>query len=284
MLGAAKGVPAVLSGEMKDTAQLNRFGAMPGISSMLPKGGDAVWGNLTWAPDDVPGQTVSYGSFIKFSKENHTQPHANLSMSGSLEYLLENSDTWFRDMILKSYSHGVAQTKAEVEANEQIPPKWVNPLESRLPYAPSLKIYCFYGIGKPTERSYYFSANKDPFSRLNVSIDTAINGGGSDRGVVTGEGDGTVSLLSAGYMCSKGWKLKRFNPAGIKIKTYEMPHQPEGFDIRGGPNTGDHVDILGRQKLNELVLRVAAGDGDSIQENIESDIVNISERVKIYDD
>lgn len=163
MLGAAKGVPAVLSGEMKDTAQLNRFAvyglekffsredraeilrAMPGISSMLPKGGDAVWGNLTWAPDDAPGQTASFGSFIKFTKGNHTQAHANLSMSGSLEYLLENSDTWFRDMILKSYSHGVAQTKAEVEANEQIPAKWVNPLESRLPYAPSLKIYCFYG-------------------------------------------------------------------------------------------------------------------------------------------
>lgn len=44
------------------------------------------------------------------------------------------------------------------------------------------------------------------------------------------------------------------------------------------------VDILGRQKLNELILRVAAGDGDSISENIESDIIAISERVKIYDD
>ena len=61
MLGALKGVPAVLSGEMKDTAQLNAFAvyglekflakdervelfrAMPGISSMLPKGGNAVW-------------------------------------------------------------------------------------------------------------------------------------------------------------------------------------------------------------------------------------------------
>lgn len=62
MLGALKGLPAVLSGEMKDTAQLNAFAvyglekflsrderaeifrAMPGISSMLPKGGDLVWG------------------------------------------------------------------------------------------------------------------------------------------------------------------------------------------------------------------------------------------------
>lgn len=53
---------------------------------------------------------------------------------------------------------------------------------------------------------------------------------------------------------------------------------------RGGPNTGDHVDILGRQKLNELILRVAAGHGDDIPENIESNIMEISERVKIKDD
>ncbi|KIH89121.1 hypothetical protein SPBR_07521 [Sporothrix brasiliensis 5110] len=59
MLGAVKDLTAVLSGEMRDTAQLNSFAvyglekflskeeradifrAMPGISSMLPMGGDA---------------------------------------------------------------------------------------------------------------------------------------------------------------------------------------------------------------------------------------------------
>jgi hypothetical protein len=30
-------------------------------------------------------------------------------------------------------------------------PKWANPLEVQLPYAPSLKIYCLYGYGKETE-------------------------------------------------------------------------------------------------------------------------------------
>jgi phospholipid:diacylglycerol acyltransferase len=219
MLGAVKGVPAVLSGEMKDTAQLNRlavFGlekffsredraeilrAMPGISSMLPKGGDAVWGNLTWAPDDKPGQNVSYGSFIKFTEGNstHGHPRQNLTVAGGLEYLLKNSDPWFRKQVLKSYSHGVAHTKKEVEANEKIQSKWVNPLESRLPYAPSMKIYCFYGIGKETERryssfssrqthiesfthiiySYYYQDITSPMSSLNISIDTSVNGDGS---------------------------------------------------------------------------------------------------------
>jgi len=38
-----------------------------------------------------------------------------------------------------------------------------------------------------------------------------------------GEGDGTVSLLSLGAMCVEGWKRKRWNPAGIKIITVEVP-------------------------------------------------------------
>jgi hypothetical protein len=45
-----------------------------------------------------------------------------------------------------SYSRGVAHTSAEVDANEKDPRKWINPLETRLPLAPSLKIYCFYGM------------------------------------------------------------------------------------------------------------------------------------------
>jgi phospholipid:diacylglycerol acyltransferase len=78
MLGTPKAVAALLSGEMKDTAQLNAFAvyglekfysrkeratilrSFPGIASMLPKGislslgtkvasgGDYIWGNLSW--------------------------------------------------------------------------------------------------------------------------------------------------------------------------------------------------------------------------------------------
>lgn len=106
MLGALKGLPAVLSGEMKDTAQLNAFAvyglekflgkderceifrSMPGASSMLPKGGNAVWGNKTWAPDDQPGQIVSFGTFINFKESNSTQSPSNLTVEESISYLL----------------------------------------------------------------------------------------------------------------------------------------------------------------------------------------------------
>ncbi|KAL2796934.1 Lecithin:cholesterol acyltransferase-domain-containing protein [Aspergillus keveii] len=303
MLGAVKGLTAVLSGEMRDTAQLNAFAvyglekflsreeraeifrAMPGISSMLPKGGEEVWGNSTWAPDDQPGQQTTFGNLLNFRESNSSLTQKNLTVPESLQYLLNQSEPWYRDFILNSYSHGVAHTTAEVEANENDPRTWLNPLEARLPRAPDMKLYCFYGVGKPTERSYFYQEERDPLVKLNVSIDTTVSSDdGTDRGVIMGEGDGTVNLLSTGYMCAKGWHIKRYNPSGIKIKVFEMPHEPDRFSPRGGPNTGDHVDILGRSSLNELILRVAGGRGDEIEDTFVSKIKEYAERVMVYED
>ncbi|KAK6075219.1 Lecithin:cholesterol acyltransferase [Seiridium cupressi] len=304
MLGAVKGTTAVLSGEMRDTAQLNAFAvygldkflnkderaeifrAMPGISSMLPIGGDRVWGSLTSAPDDKPDQKHSYGSFLNFRVGgNWTAPERNFTVKGSMDYLMNTTEGWYQDMIKSSYSHGVADTAAEVNANEDDPVKWINPLETRLPLAPSLKVYCFYGVGKPTERSYYYRAPDMPnLTNLNITIDTGLTVDEIDHGVIMGEGDGTVNLLSTGYMCNKGWHMKRFNPAGVQVKVFEMLHEPGRFNPRGGPNTADHVDILGRQSLNELILRVAAGQGAGIEENVVSNIREYAEKVKIWDE
>lgn len=253
MLGALKGLPAVLSGEMKDTAQLNAFAvyglerflsrqeraelfrAMPGISSMLPIGGDAIWGNETWAPDDIPGQEVSYGSFLNFKKEANATSSSiarNMTVSKSMQFLFDSSEAWYSKAVTGAYSQGIAKTEAEVLENEKDPKKWINPLETRLPLAPSLKIYCFYGVGKPTERAYFYRTDSS-FSTLNATIDTSLIRGNIDHGIILGEGDGTVNLLSIGYMCSKGWNMKRYNPAGAKITVSEMPHEPDRFSPRG---------------------------------------------------
>ena len=47
---------------------------------------------------------------------------------------------------------------------------------------------------------------------------------------------------------------------------------------------GDHVDILGRSSLNDLILRVAGGKGNQIDENFQSRIVEYSEKVQIYEE
>ncbi|KAK4185278.1 putative phospholipid:diacylglycerol acyltransferase [Podospora australis] len=304
MLGAVKDVAAILSGEMRDTAQLNAFAvyglekflskeeradmfrAMPGMSSMLPMGGNAIWGDMDGAPDDLPGQKVTYGSFLNFrSDQNWTIPDRNYTVDDAMNYLFHTTEDWYRDQVQGSYSQGVAKTTAEVEANEKDPRKWINPLESRLPLAPSLKVYCFYGVGKPTERGYYYrSPEAGTLTHLNMTIDTALTHGEVDHGVVMGEGDGTVNLMSTGYMCNKGWKMKRYNPANVKVTVVEMPHEPERFNPRGGPNTADHVDILGRSNLNELILRIAAGKGDDIQEFVVSNIREYANKAKVYEE
>ena len=46
---------------------------------------------------------------------------------------------------------------------------------------------------------------------------------------------------------------------------------------------GDHVDILGRSSLNDLILRVAGGKGGLIEDNIVSNIFDYAEKVKVYD-
>jgi phospholipid:diacylglycerol acyltransferase len=118
---------------------------MPGISSMLPKGGNAIWGNLTWAPDDVSGQDETFGSTLKFAHKNGTMGPQNMTVSESLQFLFSTSSDWYKNQVTSNYSHGVALSRKEIERNERIPNKWVNPLESRLPLAPNMKIYCFYG-------------------------------------------------------------------------------------------------------------------------------------------
>lgn len=47
---------------------------------------------------------------------------------------------------------------------------------------------------------------------------------------------------------------------------------------------GDHVDILGRASLNDLILRVVGGKGDQIEENFRSDIRKYAEKVKITEE
>ncbi|KAG7888428.1 hypothetical protein KL936_003640 [Ogataea polymorpha] len=284
LLGTPKAIVALLSGEMKDTVQLNALAvqglerffsrrerldmlkSFGGIASMIPKGGDLIWGNLESAPDDAfegDGQKANetMGKFIRFVEEVGEFSRRNLTVSQSIDFLLEQGPDWFTRRTLEHYSNGVAKSKKELLQNEKQFNKWINPLEVPLPNAPDMKIYCFYGVGNPTERAYNYreELNKD-VSKLNVSIDTD-----NKQSVLLSDGDGTVSLMTH-TMCHK-WSQEgdnMYNPGNSKVTIVEMKHEPDRFDIRGGAKTAEHVDILGSAELNEMVLRVASGRGDTI--------------------
>lgn len=347
-LGVPKAMAALLSGEMRDTVELppaaayllerffsrreraKLFRTWAGSASMMIKGGDTIWGNLTWAPDDDEDADLgaTHGRLYSFKipederlhqgagdaavahseDQNGTSLHdlgsqhslpSNLTASQAYTWLLQHTPSTFQQMVERTYSNGMEFEEEQVIKNNQIEKTWANPLEAALPNAPSMRIHCIYGVGKQTERSYWYAqgpyetdefmaggesatcldcGNKTMAPPLGFPtgrtgwIDTSVHDEKSNpvvrSGVRFSDGDGTVSAHSLGAMCLEGWKNKRYNPGGIKVLTHEMAHEPEPMDLRGGRTTGDHVDILGSFAVNEIVLRVAGGRGETVKETI----------------
>lgn len=296
LLGAPKAVPALISGEMKDTIQLNAIAmyglekffsrkerldmirTWGGIPSMLPKGGNLVWGDMNFSPEDeLHNNTDTYGNFIRFEQvESDDVFKKNLTMIDSISLVKDISPEWLKNRIEDQYSFGYSKTEEEMKKNEKNHKYWTNPLEVPLPDAPDLKIYCFYGLNNPTERAYvYRQMHNDNESALNLTIDYD-----SSRPVYFTEGDGTVPIITHSICHKWAQGISPYNPAGANVTIVEMKHRPDKFDIRGGPNSAEHVDILGSAELNEYILRVATGNGDTIKSRIFSNLTQWVKEMK----
>ncbi|KAE8691041.1 putative phospholipid:diacylglycerol acyltransferase 2 [Hibiscus syriacus] len=301
------------------------------IISLLPKGGDTIWGNMDWSPE---------GHVCDFSKKSHSQtsltsvlhssklPTVDSKLSGIFsnecfpnlniscgevwtEYdemsrqSIQNvaadkayTSTTLHDLLRlvapkmmrraeAHFSHGIADNLDDPKYNHY--KYWSNPLETKLPDAPDMEIYCLCGVGLPTERSYVYKLS--PSSRcksIPYKIDSSVNGEENSclrGGVYFADGDESVPVLSAGFMCAKGWRGKtRFNPSGIATYIREYRHKPTTSLLEGrGTESGSHVDIMGNLALIEDILRVAAGaTGDEIGgDRIHSDILRMSERINL---
>ncbi|NP_001310647.1 putative phospholipid:diacylglycerol acyltransferase 2 precursor [Ricinus communis] len=374
-LGVPKTVSNILSAEAKDTAFIRAI--LPGIldseilgvqaiehvlrmtrtwdstMSLLPKGGETIWGNLDWAPEEREAcdsskkrylrsindsnsdvkrgfqvkESVNYGRIVSFSKAAAQLPssllpsfdlkeffgeHTNTS-SGSCGKIWTEYDEINRESIRKfaenkaftastfhdllrfvapkmvqragaHFSHGIADNLDDPKYEHY--KYWSNPLETRLPDAPDMEIYCSYGVGIPTERSYAFKLSpSDRCKSIPLRIDTSVGDSGFTNGVSFVDGDVSVPVLSAGFMCAKVWRGRtRFNPSGIRTYVREFQHKPPGSLLDGrGTESGSHVDIMGNNALIEDVLRVAAGATGTEMggDRIHSDILRMAEKINI---
>ena len=159
---------------------------------------------------------------------------------------------------------------------------WHDPTRTPLPYAPNLKIYCLYGVGIETERAYYYKRNvvdhpesgkqnqnassslllEEPAVVLDSNVQDVRHN--VHTGIRYVDGDGSVPLLSLGYICADAWRRPSsgLNPSGTAVYTREYTHQPEFVvddPVRGGPHAADHVDILGNDEMLTDVLRIVTG-------------------------
>jgi phospholipid:diacylglycerol acyltransferase len=340
-LGAPKAVTGLLMGESRDFTYLTgTLGALvdavlsprlrrrlmrsfPSTQTLLPMGGDAVWGDADGAPDDpeapadagaagAAGAPSTHGALLQFQ--------ATASGAGAVRFepvmtvaqgLRELEARAARSQSAPStqpfafrYSHGLSAPEELLRPSE---PRWLNPLATALPYAPHLTYHCMYGVGIPTERSYVVVA-PDAAARAAKAAEPGVDEGeveaelvgerapddedvpyvidrsaSAGRALVKGvrltDGDGTIPLVSLGYMCARGWRDNRlFNPSGSRVVTREFAHEPQGSGGRG-ELSADHVDILGNRAVITDVLQIVAGKGAELSDRFESDIRRISDRV-----
>lgn len=142
------------------------------------------------------------------------------------------------------------------------------------------------------------TSNSESWLRIDQSFaseaDTDPWGNGVDgvfkSGVSRTDGDGTVPLLSLGYMCSNGWRdFPDLNPANISVWTKETKDSSALalIDPRGGPSTARHVEIIGNSEFINDVLHIAAGVTTELeQDRFISNITKIgpvvTERLRKY--
>ncbi|OMO70616.1 Lecithin:cholesterol/phospholipid:diacylglycerol acyltransferase [Corchorus capsularis] len=320
--------------------------------SMIPRGGDTIWGGLDWSPEEgyscgnnrqkkndtqvadeaaenavCQARSANYGRIISFGKDVAEAPASDIeridfrgAIKGNNAANTTCRDAWteYHDMGLGGIK-AVAEYKAYtaesvVDLLHYVAPKmmargtahfsygiadnlddpkykhykyWSNPLETTLPIAPEMEIFSLYGVGLPTERAYIYKLSPAAECYIPFQIDTSSDDEDTclKDGVYSVDGDETVPVLSAGYMCAKGWRGKtRFNPSGIQTYVREYKHSPPANLLEGrGTLSGAHVDIMGNFALIEDVLRIAAGaSGEELGgDYVYSDIFKWSERIKL---
>jgi phospholipid:diacylglycerol acyltransferase len=184
---------------------------------------------------------------------------------------------------------------------------WLDPTITPLPYAPKMKIYCLYGVGLDTERMYIYKIHKEDRrsslmpdyvnksvndkSRV-VDVDLPfvldLNVDDPERNIKHGmkftDGDGSVPLVSLGYICGDAWTRKNsgLNPGGTKVVTVEYKNQQEftpDDPFRGGPRSADHVDILGNLDMTEDFLRVVSDFKPRTESRIVSKLREVAEEI-----
>jgi hypothetical protein len=178
---------------------------------------------------------------------------------------------------------------------------WHDPTVTPLPYAPNMKIYCLYGTGLDTERAYYYRRNivsddetaasanvTDPVLKMDLTVDNETQK--VRYGIRYTNGDGSVPLISLGYMCADAWVRddSGLNPSRTKVYTREYEHHAE-FSVddpmRAGPHSADHVDILGNIDMVEDFLRIVTDSSvDKVNEDrIVSDIKAVADRINSHE-
>ena len=288
--------------------------------TMLPKGGNTLWAPgsdmcTEWTDDDPLCPKSQFSPLVAMTDPSPDTFVFNGNWSETLinETIVpfikrqnhQNEDTI--DFVA-SFGGGFGKNLSSVKrmsffGDKKLSSKvWHDPTVTPLPYAPNMKIYCLYGTGLDTERAYYYRRNNilsvdenqtvanitDPVLKMDLTVeDEALK---VRHGVRYTNGDGSVPLISLGYMCADAWVREDsgLNPSKSSVYTREYEHHAE-FSVddpmRAGPRSADHVDILGNIEMAEDFLRIVTDTCvDKVnQDKITSAIKEIAQKINAHE-
>jgi len=248
-------------------------------------------------------------------KLKHFLAHQDFSVKAVIDLVKDLSHNLFEgveELANKDMYEFYSESEKRPTANRHSEKAWHDPTQTPLPHAPNMKVYCLYGVGKPTERAYYYKLNRaevkpsdasapnqstrnetkptyllnNPPFVLDSDVTPTDPNQQIEHGIKYSDGDGSVPLLSLGYICADAWTRKSsgLNPSKASVYTREYQHTPEftvDDPMRSGPKSGDHVDILGNNDMNQDLLRILTDfELEEVNKNqISSDILQIAKTI-----
>lgn len=325
-LGSAKALAYLVSGTMTDAVGMgpllnNLFESHGGIKrravadltrswssvpALLPKGGDAYWGldaTLATTPfvtlEAPPPEAVA--ALARDAARGGGVARALLaSANGTTTFAVDGSMAWLKRLLPAYYAlldaeYSLAGPPAAGEETSRNERDYGNPLLAPLPRAPAMRTYCLYGVGRPTPVAFTFGwaapRRSAPSPAEDVPERYLVLSTSDASSVVEGDGDGTVPLLSLGYMCASGYGVAVRNPSRSRVRLKEYKH--EALSMRkavldpvnalcglANEKDSDHITILGNREMIYDILDIVAYDGAAFEERVESDVCDLAARLR----
>ncbi|KAL2914555.1 phospholipid:diacylglycerol acyltransferase [Polyrhizophydium stewartii] len=226
LLGLPKTLAPMISGETRDTSQLNSyashileqflsrderaqlFRSWGGLATMFPKGGETIWGRLGETPAD--GHPEKHKDMSAMLTVHHvdgagkTIDLVHYSASDAIEFAKSKAGEQAASRWDNDIDTGIATSAAQLDQARNQPSAWLNPLMTPLPKFKSgkFKIVCMYGVGIKTERKYYYLAQRSAGSANASSLDCSQPGNSNTTECLSRpavDKEGIAHMINAAY-------------------------------------------------------------------------------------